>query len=141
MKVYFVLGFLFSPDFKEVVLINKEHPEWQKGFLNGIGGKAENQETLQEAMRREFKEEAGLDIPYWNEVGVLDGKDFKVVVYTQTSELYKQVQTKEDEVIEIIKVSDIKNRKVIPNLQWLIPLCIHYDFSSFIVSYQNKLPK
>lgn len=141
MKVYFVLGFLFSPNFEEVVLINKKHPEWQKGFLNGVGGKAENQETLKEAMRREFKEETGIDIPNWNEVGVLDGKDFKVVIYTQTSESYKKAKTMEDEIVEVVKVSEIKNLKVIPNLKWIIPLCINYDFNSFTAAYQNKLPK
>lgn len=38
MKKY-VLGFMFSADKKHVLLILKNHPEWQAGSLNGVGGK------------------------------------------------------------------------------------------------------
>ena len=41
-KKYYVLGFLFSPDCKRVALIIKNRPDWQAGFLNGIGGKIDS---------------------------------------------------------------------------------------------------
>jgi hypothetical protein len=37
----YVCGFMFANDFTEVALIRKNKPEWQRGKLNGIGGKVE----------------------------------------------------------------------------------------------------
>jgi 8-oxo-dGTP diphosphatase len=37
----YVLGFMFSSDHSEVALIRKRKPEWQRGKLNGIGGKCD----------------------------------------------------------------------------------------------------
>ncbi len=55
----YVCGFMFSPDKKQVALIRKTKPEWQKDLLNGIGGKIESGESPHEAMVREFYEESG----------------------------------------------------------------------------------
>lgn len=55
----YVAGFLFSENLLSVALIRKEKPAWQKGCLNAIGGKIEENETPFEAMKREFTEEAG----------------------------------------------------------------------------------
>ncbi len=61
-----VLGYMFSQDRRRVVLIRKNRPEWQAGQLNGIGGKIEEFDAdPAAAMRREFREEAGLDIDTW----------------------------------------------------------------------------
>ena len=60
---HYVCGFLFSPDRSRVLLIRKRRPAWQAGRLNGVGGKVEAGEALYHAMRREFREEAGLDLP------------------------------------------------------------------------------
>lgn len=50
---------MFDDDMENVVLIKKNRPEWQKGKLNGVGGKIENNETPLYAMIREFQEETG----------------------------------------------------------------------------------
>lgn len=69
----YVCGFMCSWDVQNFLLIRKTHPEWQKGKLNGIGGKIEKripgydieygvpiEETPFEAMIREFHEETGI---------------------------------------------------------------------------------
>lgn len=61
----YVVGYCFSPDFDAVALIEKIKPTWQKGKLNGIGGKIEPGEAPVEAMRREFGEEATAVIREW----------------------------------------------------------------------------
>jgi 8-oxo-dGTP pyrophosphatase MutT (NUDIX family) len=61
----YTLGFLFSEDKQRIVLIEKQHPEWQKGLLNGVGGKLEPGETALDCMVREFFEETGVYIPNW----------------------------------------------------------------------------
>lgn len=74
MKKY-VAGFLFSSDGTMVALVEKQKPDWQKGKLNAIGGKIEEGESALQAMQREFKEEAGLDISNWTLFCVLSGND------------------------------------------------------------------
>ena len=56
MKQY-VLAFAFTEDKSEIILIEKQKPDWQKGKLNGVGGKVELTDTNEtEAMIREFRE-------------------------------------------------------------------------------------
>ena len=61
----YVAGFLFRAEGTEVALVQKQTPEWQKGKLNGIGGKVELGETPARAMQREFLEETGAEVKDW----------------------------------------------------------------------------
>jgi len=76
-QVSYVCGFLFTdPDaaqshLLQVLLIRKLRPAWQKGYLNGIGGKIEPGETPLEAMNREFEEEAGISGLNWKNDAIL----------------------------------------------------------------------
>lgn len=54
----YVCGFIHHRG--SVVLIEKKNPEWQRGKLNGVGGKVERGELPHAAMVREAFEEAGL---------------------------------------------------------------------------------
>ena len=54
----YAIGFLFNKDLTKVALINKNKPGWQKGKLNGIGGKIGHEKPIC-AMCREFEEETG----------------------------------------------------------------------------------
>ena len=56
----YVAGFTFSENDTDVLLIEKQNPAWQRGFLNAVGGKIEPGEQPLEAMTREFKEETGV---------------------------------------------------------------------------------
>lgn len=58
----YVVGYVFSPKGDQIVLIEKDHPAWQAGKYNGVGGKIEPGETIAAAMSREFGEEAGVYI-------------------------------------------------------------------------------
>src|SRR5436309_3669493 len=73
----YVCGFLFSPDRRRVLLIRKRRPAWQAGRLNGVGGKIEPGEGPGQAMRREFREEAGLDVADWQPAVELTGSDWR----------------------------------------------------------------
>lgn len=57
----YVVGLMFNDDMTKVCMIRKNRPDWQKGLLNGIGGKIDGRETPLEAMIREFREETGVD--------------------------------------------------------------------------------
>lgn len=59
-RASYVCGFAFSLNLRRVWLIVKNRPAWQKGRVNGIGGRVEGKETATQAMVREFKEETGV---------------------------------------------------------------------------------
>lgn len=125
MMIEYVVGFLFSPKMDQVVLINKTHPEWQKGFLNGVGGKIENGEDSYMAMKREFEEEAGLTINDWNHFCSIYGKEWKCNFLYSTSYYYiNGTKSMTDEKLQIVNVNNLFNEPVIENLRWLIPMCL-----------------
>ena len=134
----YVLGFLFSEDKENVALILKNRPDWQKGLLNGIGGKIEENETPTEAMVREFKEESGVLIDNWNQFLTMSGYNWEVYCFKCFSDDVFNVSTKTDETVIIFPVSRIGNIEAISNLQWLIPMCLdcNDDFKS-IIKYKS----
>lgn len=134
VKIEYVLGFLFDQKSYGVLLIQKQKPEWQKGLFNGIGGKIEKDETPLQAMRREFKEEAGLSIGYWKSVCKMEGEDWKVHVFTSKDDSIHDFKSMTDEEVNYIPLDDLKDFDVITNLDWLIPMClgkINYYVSTF----------
>ncbi len=130
-KKTYVVGFLFDPEETQVVLIRKNRPEWQKGKLNGVGGKVEPGEAPMNAMSREFKEEAGVDIPAtdWRCFVSMEYRGTMIYFYTARREC--EVRTMTDEKVDwhIIEVAhdDCGSLKTLPNLKWLIPLALSKD--------------
>jgi 8-oxo-dGTP diphosphatase len=127
IKKLYVVGFLFDRDGTKVVLIRKNRPEWQKGRLNGVGGKVEPMESLAHAMAREFNEEAGVMINSWEHFAVMNGPDWIVDVYRAfNSEALAAAKTQTDENIVVAEVNKLQERDdVIGNLKWLIPLALN----------------
>ena len=126
-KIEYVNGLLFSPDYKKIVLIRKRRPNWQENMLNGIGGRIESGETPLDAMKREFMEEAGIEINNWHNFSKMEGNEWVVYMYVAKSEDYIKTFSKTDEEVEIHYVFDIANLDLIPNLKWLIPMSIDMD--------------
>ncbi len=58
------LGYIMSPDGKEVLLIhrNSRQNDMHLGKYNGLGGKLERDEDVISGLRREIREEAGIEI-------------------------------------------------------------------------------
>jgi 8-oxo-dGTP diphosphatase len=123
--VEYVAGFLFSTDYKQVALIQKKRPAYQAGKFNGIGGKVEPGESAEDAMRREFREEAGIDLIGWRTFARLtDGGNSFVVDFFVAVGLFDGIRSVTDEEIIIM---DVANLPVVPrmgNLDWLIPMAI-----------------
>jgi 8-oxo-dGTP diphosphatase len=127
-RIEYVLGFIFDKTFDHVVLINKLRPDWQKGFLNGIGGKIDDYEYPIEAMKRECFEECGLEIDTWKNFAVIGGEGFNIWCYKVNLNIYENIIfNKTDEVVDIFKVKDLNNLNVISNLKWIIPMAIDRD--------------
>lgn len=117
----YVAGLLYSDMGDRVALVKKNRPEWQAGYYNAIGGKIEPGETSQDAMRREFLEEAGVDVE-WDFRFTLGNDRFKVHFYSAFSdELLLQVTTLTDEPIEVVYTSYLPHH-TIQNVTWIVPL-------------------
>lgn len=131
----YVLGFIFSPAFDKVLLIEKRKPQWQKGKLNGVGGKIELFETHYAAMEREVFEEVGLRIlaGSWNHRLVLQGDDWLVHVFATTSPSLSHAVQRELERPIIVPLDKPLPSNIIPNLRWMIPLLIDGSIAPIIM--------
>ena len=128
----YVVGFLFSDDRRWVTLIRKNRPDWQAGKYNGVGGKVERGEAVQDAMVREFFEETGVKTKWdeWTEFALLHGKKSDAIyVFSAVSTPYlSAVKTKTDEEVMNILVKHVLDQDepypVVPNLPVLIRLAL-----------------
>lgn len=129
MKTEYVAGFMFSPDKKRVLLVEKNRPEFQKGKLNGIGGKIEPGEFPSNAMVREFREETGVETndTEWDFLCSLSGggsDGWKVYFFYCFSYKHEHAHTTTDERIYSIRVASLWHRNIMPNLRVFIPLAL-----------------
>jgi 8-oxo-dGTP diphosphatase len=132
----YVLGFGFY--IHEVLLIKKNKPDWQKDRLNGLGGKIEDSDAnTVTAMAREFYEEAGVYISpdQWEFVCRLTGIGWDVDVFQCSLEAQHRLQVHQTTDEELVW-ADIRKlpANVIPNLRWLIPMCLDNTVASCTVS-------
>ena len=146
----YVCGYMFSPDKSLVALTWKNRPDWQKGKLNGIGGKIEPEDVIADryntplyAMRREFFEETGVrtfpnDWELFATVSYCDGSpnDFeaeenKVYYFRSFSDKIFSVAKTTDEVPIVIPVTTVDLFPQVNHNQWLLPMALN-SLSGFI---------
>jgi len=140
-----VLGFAFDDAEKEVVLIQKQRPEWQKGYLNGIGGKVEKDEQPYDAMVREFKEETGITCNNWQFCGRFSCDGGLVYLYKKhfsIAELdYIDGRISADgETINKRRVDNLRQAgpRPLDNLHWIIPLLLDNIQYPFYLKYNSR---
>lgn len=117
---------MFDPSFSFVALIEKLKPEWQRGKLNGIGGKVEEKESAAQAMAREFREETGIETnpDDWRRVAGIHEPGVTVDVFACVHTEICRVESTTDEQVGIWSVKDYGlYADTIPNLRWMIPMC------------------
>lgn len=139
----YVCGFLFSPERDRVALIRKDHPAWQAGSWNGVGGKIEAGygEGPLKAMTREFWEETGviLDEDSWSHVITLQGRDWQVGFYAAFDARIDDVITNEREQVTVHYVTELPTN-CIENLYWLIPLALDGQMGSLGLHRVKETP-
>ena len=136
----YTLGFIFDKECKHVLLIHKQKPVWQKGKINGVGGKYEARETAEACIRREVREETRLDIPEesWVYVGTIRQEAGDVGFFATCYQgNMADAATNDHEKIEWFYIGKLPDN-AIRNLHWLIPLSLEKlrgEFKSFSVEY------
>lgn len=119
----YVAGFYFSECEKRVALIRKLRPQWQRGKLNGIGGKVEPGEDVYVAMTREFEEETGVRVEGWRLFCTATLEEDRLYFFTARGD-FDALRSAEDEEVVVVAVDDIPKLDTIPNLRWLAPLAL-----------------
>lgn len=119
----YVAGFCFSECEERVALIRKLNPRWQRGLLNGIGGKVEPGESPHEAMVREFEEETGTRIEGWRPFCTATTEEDRLHFFTARGDL-DTLRSAEAEEVVTVAVDDVSSLDIVPNLRWLIPLAL-----------------
>lgn len=126
MLELYSLCFIFNEAKDLVWLIEKKRPQWQAGFLNGIGGKYENDENSLKCSTREVKEETGLniDIDQWIPVGEYASSDYVVFINTVSinDNEFAKAEQLTDEKIFTMCVSDVLdiNKPILPSTRTAI---------------------
>lgn len=120
-----VVGFMLSHDRKLVALIRKNRPAYQKGKLNGIGGKLEDHEQPIDAMVREFFEETGAQTTSadWTPFAKLTSEKWHVWFYFTFGDV-TSLKAMTDEQVEIVSVGTLGSENTMSNVRWMIPLCL-----------------
>lgn len=130
-----VCGFAFVPS-GQVILIQKNHPDWMAGHLNGVGGHVEEGEYAFDAMVREFEEETGVPTERWGCLAVMDFPATQARIYFfRTNLTYEQIghlTQKTDEQIMVLRTEDLARYQHVGNLDWLIPLAVHQNHQDAI---------
>jgi len=142
----FTLGFIFDSSHKKVLLVHKQKPEWQKGKINGIGGKLEDGESHVACISRETREESCLIIPEdaWVFLGLLSTKNsWRIHTYMTTYEgEMTDAQKGDHEEIEWFSCDELPE-ECIANLRWIIPFAQEQFMAThtctFDVVYENHL--
>ncbi len=148
----YVLGFVFHND-DYVLLIEKQKPAWQKGKLNGIGGKIEVTadsgipERPAEAMARECREETGLDIPEpaWRHYATMVFDQDSVYVFSTVSNFNPNDLTEETGTGETLWNEEVTNvllgltyKPAMGNLPWLIAMSRDPGFGGSLTVNYNE---
>lgn len=125
----YCLGFAFTSielSKEEVVLIRKNKPAFQKGKLNGVGGKVEGPEIAVHAMCREFFEETGVETApaEWRHVCTFMFQDEYIHVFTAHHCRFGKCSTTTSEPVVIRPVNSLWCESRMPNLCWLVPMSL-----------------
>lgn len=141
----YVLGFAFCNDY--VALIEKKRgPRGLIGYMNGIGGKIEmTDDTVKDAMVREFREETGyqhsIDWRHYGRYG--DGVNWSIELFTAwlAHDHLPAIKCTEEggEQVKWCRIDLKDTEHPMANLRWLIPMAINSFGSKDFLDITEKV--
>ena len=97
-------------DNKEILLLRKNNPDWQRGLYNGIGGKVELNTTPLETIIKKSEEDLGINISNWRELdSEISSSGIEIVYFLTTlneGEI-KKLQSQTDERAELFSINNL----------------------------------
>ena len=97
-------------DNKEILLLRKNNPDWQKGLYNGIGGKVELNTTPLETIIKKSEEDLGINISNWRELdSEISSSGIEIVYFLTTlnENEIKKLQSQTDERAELFSINNL----------------------------------
>lgn len=140
---FYTLGFIFNADNGLVLLQYKHKPLWQRGKLNGIGGKVED-ETPMEAMERESIEEVGRSFDWRSKLSMLIGADKHISVFKSNASINEMKRAEKfstentPEPCEVFSVEEIIKKPILHNLLWIVPLLADDNLINGVVNQRER---
>ena len=128
----YVVGFCIETRSNEVILIQKKKPDWQRGKLNGVGGKINPNESDYLAMVREYHEETGVVEPDWDHFLTVNfGGQAEVVFFVARCDISMANTVTDEKIIrahvEDVLVNQVPGHQLIPNIPWLLAMALSGD--------------
>lgn len=121
---------------RDVLLVVKNHPQWQAGLVNGIGGECKPGEDPLDCMRREFCEETRFSVVDWTFFCHETGPGYSVHYFShraEPTELGRPVPPMSNDAGEMLGWVDsdlvLRSRTIVQavgNLRWLLPLALDW---------------
>jgi len=109
---------------RNVILVEKSKPDWQRGRLNLPGGKVEPGETPLQCANRELLEETGISACDSKLLGVMKGDGWMIHVAWAGFRGDQIVRQGPDEPVHELPLRvALTAPRLIPNLLIVIPLC------------------
>lgn len=137
----YVLGFAFSEQRGQVLLISKTHPKWQYGKLNGVGGHIEEGESPKEAMVREFAEEVGIHTRQtdWKYFAFMtDYKSWECYCFRSFDVNIFSSHQKTDEKPTIVSIEDLRWQNIIDNIPTIVMAALDEEPHLMTLSYGKQ---
>ena len=146
------LGYIFSPDRRKVLLVhrNARTGDAHLGKFNGLGGKLEASEDVVSGMRREVREEAGIECGTVQLAGTISwpgfgksGEDWFGFIFRIFDWSGTPRSTNEEGVLEWVELERVAHLPLWPGDHYFLPLVFDFAASPFhgVMPYENGQPQ
>jgi 8-oxo-dGTP diphosphatase len=153
MPIIATLGYVLSPDRQQVLMIhrNARPDDLHYGKYNGLGGKLEREEDVVSGMRRELREEAGIEAVTLNLRGTISwpgfgkqGEDWMGFIFAVTEWRGTPLAGNHEGALEWVPLERILalTLNLWPGDRYFLPLVFGDEDRQFhgVMPYQNGQP-
>jgi 8-oxo-dGTP diphosphatase len=145
------LGYVLSPDRKSVLMIhrNTRPDDLHLGKYNGLGGKLESNEDIVACMKRELREEAGIEVDELQLKGTIswpgfgkDGEDWFAFIFVIERFRGEVAQSNAEGTLEWVPIEKIMDLPLWEGDRYFLPLVFQANGPAFhgVMPYRDGHP-